>query len=392
MSHVGAAVRLGCERLFDDDSVALVRGRRVGLVTNHSGIDSHLRSTADRLHVTDGIELSLLFGPEHGIRGDSEDGVTVDTGCDARTGVPTVSLYGERREPAPDELAGLDVLLYDIQDVGVRFYTYLYTMSLTMVACAQAGVPFVVLDRPNPLGGVDIEGNILDPDFASFVGLYPIPVRYGLTIGELARLFNTEFGIDVDLHVVDMQGWRRTMHWQETGLPWVAPSPNMPTPDTANVYPGMCFFEGTNVSEGRGTTHPFEQVGAPYIDGFELADGLDALALPGAGFRPVLFRPAFGKHEGQTCHGVQLHTTPGADFQPVRVGFTALAAVRRGWPDDFTWRANQEGIHNFDKLAGTDLVRLAIDDGVAIDDLLAEWAVERAAFEDARQKYLRYPF
>jgi uncharacterized protein YbbC (DUF1343 family) len=387
---LSARVRLGCERLFDDDDIALIRGRRVGLLTNHSGVDSHLRATADRLHEAEGVDLVLLFGPEHGIRGDAEDGVTVDTGVDARTGVPIISLYGEHRQPAAADLARLDVLLFDIQDVGVRFYTYLYTMSLSMAACAEAGLPFVVLDRPNPLGGVEVEGNILDPEFASFVGLYPIPVRYGLTAGELARLFNEEFGIGAELHVVHMLGWRRAMRWPDTGLVWVPPSPNMPTPDTVNVYPGMCFFEGTNVSEGRGTTRPFEQVGAPYIDGFDLAHTLNALRLPGAAFRPVFFRPAFAKHQGQTCHGVQLHATGDASFRPVRCGLEALAAVRRGWPDDFAWRTNREGIHNFDKLAGTDRVRLAIDAGAAIDDLVSDWARDRAAFEELRQKYLHY--
>ena len=387
---VHASVRLGCERLFDDDIINLVRDRRVGLVTNHSGVDSDLRATADRLCEIDGVDLVLLFGPEHGIRGNAEDGVAIDSDVDARTGVPIISLYGEHRQPAAADLARLDVLLFDIQDVGVRFYTYLYTMSLSMAACAEAGVPFVVLDRPNPLGGIEVEGNVLDPEFASFVGLYPIPVRYGLTTGELARLFNEEFGIGAELHVVDMQGWRRAMLWQDTGLVWVPPSPNMPTMDTVNVYPGMCFFEGTNVSEGRGTTRPFEQVGAPWIDAFDLTDRLNALKLPGAAFRPVFFRTAFGKYESQTCRGVQLHATPGAPFQPVRCGFEALAAVRRGWPDDFAWRTNREGIHNFDKLAGTDEVRLAIDAGAAIDDLVSDWARDRADFEEQRQKYLHY--
>jgi uncharacterized protein YbbC (DUF1343 family) len=387
---MSAAVRLGCERLFDDDVASLVRGRRVGLVTNHSGIDSALRATADRLHAADGIDLVMLFGPEHGIRGDAEDGVAVDTNADARTGVPAVSLYGERRQPSADELAQMDILLFDIQDVGVRFYTYLYTMSLSMEACAAAGMPFVVLDRPNPLGGLVVEGNVLDPAFASFVGRYPIPVRYGLTVGELARLFNEHFDIGAELYVVDMQGWQRQMRWEDTGLPWVAPSPNMPTPDTANVYPGMCFFEGTNVSEGRGTTRPFEQVGAPFVDGFHLADGLMARRLPGAAFRPVFFRPAFGKHAKQTCRGVQLHASRGPGFEAVRTGFEVLAAVRRGWPDDFEWRANQAGIHNFDKLAGTDEVRRAIDEGVSVDDLVAAWAAERAGFEEIRRGFLRY--
>ena len=281
-------VQLGCERLFEDPrAFRLVRGRRVGLVTNPSGVDRRLRATADLLHVSPGPELVLLFGPEHGIRGDAEDGVPVETAIDDRTGVPAVSLYGERRQPSPGELEQLDVLLFDIQDVGVRFYTYLYTMSLAMEACAEAGVPFVVLDRPNPLGGLVVEGNMLDaPAFASFVGRYPIPVRYGLTIGELARLFNEEFGIGAELHVVEMRGWRRSMHWPDTSLHWVPPSPNMPTPETVAVYPGMCFFEGTNVSEGRGTALPFEQIGAPYMDGFVLAARIDALGLPASPSAP----------------------------------------------------------------------------------------------------------
>ena len=386
-------VQLGCERLFEDPGAfRLVSGRRAGLVTNPSGVDRRLRATADLLHEISGLELVLLFGPEHGIRGDAEDGVPVETGVDARTGAPAVSLYGERRQPSPGELEQLDVLLFDIQDVGVRFYTYLYTMSLAMEACAGAGVPFVVLDRPNPLGGLVVEGNMLDaPAFASFVGRYPIPVRYGLTIGELARLFNDEFGIGADLHVVEMRGWRRSMHWRDTSLHWVPPSPAMPTPETVAVYPGMCFFEGTNVSEGRGTARPFEQVGAPYIDGFDLAGRFEALGQPGAAVRPVFFRPSSGKHEGLSCGGIQLHLTGDEAFSPVRTGFHLLAEVRRGWPAPFEWRTNPVGIHNFDKLAGTDRVREALDAGAAVDELIGEWARERACFEECRRRYLRYP-
>ncbi len=386
-------VQLGCERLFEDPrAFRLVRGRRVGLVTNPSGVDRRLRATADLLHVRPGPELVLLFGPEHGMRGDAEDGVPVETAIDDRTGVPAVSLYGERRQPSPGELEQLDVLLFDIQDVGVRFYTYLYTMSLAMEACAEAGVPFVVLDRPNPLGGLVVEGNMLDaPAFASFVGRYPIPVRYGLTIGELARLFNEECGIGAELHVVEMRGWRRTMHWPDTSLHWVPPSPNMPTPETVAVYPGMCFFEGTNVSEGRGTALPFEQIGAPYMDGFVLAARTDALGLPGVAVRPVFFRPAFGKHEGLSCAGIQLHTTGDEAFSPVRTGFHLLSEARRGWPEDFEWRTNPHGIHNFDKLAGTDRTRAALDGGVPVDELIEEWAQQRRPFEDYRRRYLRYP-
>ena len=385
-------VQLGCDRLFDDPGAfRLVRGRRVGLVTNPSGVDRRLRPTADLLHARSGLELVLLFGPEHGIRGDAEDGVPVETAVDVRTGVPAVSLYGGRRQPSPEELDQLDVLLFDIQDVGVRFYTYLYTMSLAMEACAAAGLPFVVLDRPNPLGGLAVEGNVLDaPAFASFVGRYPIPVRYGLTIGELARLFNEEFGIGVDLHVVEMRGWRRSMGWRDTSLHWVPPSPNMPSPQTVAVYPGMCFFEGTNVSEGRGTASPFEQIGAPWIDGFVLARRAEALGLPGAAVRPVFFRPSFGKHVGLSCGGIHLHPSPDEAFSPVRTGFHLLAEARRGWPGEFEWRTNPEGIHNFDKLAGTDTVREALDAGADVDDLIDQWARDRHPFEECRRRHLRY--
>ena len=382
------SVRLGCERLLREE-LDLVRGRRVGLITNHSGIDSQLRATADNLHAHADIDLRFLLGPEHGIRGDAEDGVRVEDGVDTQTQVPAVSLYGKRRQPSPDELGQIEVLLFDIQDVGVRFYTYLYTMSLGMEACAAAGVPFVVLDRPNPIGGLMVEGNLLESAFASFVGLYPIPIRYGLTIGELAHLFNVEFEIGADLHVVNLDGWNRSMRWHDTGLPWVAPSPNMPSLETAAVYPGMCFFEGTNVSEGRGTTRPFEQVGAPFVDGFAVAEALEARQIPGAGWRPVSFRPAFSKHIDHVCRGVQLHVMDEEAFELVRAGFEALSTIRR-LSSDFEWRANHEGIHNFDKLAGSDRVRQAIDDGIDVVDLMEEWARERRPFEDIRQRYLRY--
>ncbi|MFH1568248.1 MAG: DUF1343 domain-containing protein [Gemmatimonadota bacterium] len=382
-------IELGCERLFGD-AFNLVASRRVGLITNHSGVNCRAESTADRLHQMAGTELAALFGPEHGIRGDAEDGVAVSGERDRRTGVVVHSLYGERRRPEPDQLAGLDVVVFDIQDVGARFYTYLYTMSLAMEAAAAAGIPFVVLDRPNPIGGEEVEGNVLDPAFASFVGLYPIPVRYGLTVGELARLLNAVYGIGADLEVVPMRGWRRQLYWDETGLPWVAPSPNMPAPSTAVVYPGMCFFEGTNVSEGRGTTRPFEQVGAPYIDAFRLADHLNGLAIPGALFRPVFFRPAFAKHAGEACQGIQLHVSDRRTFRPVAAGLEALAAVRRLWPDEFAWHVPSAGIHNFDRLAGTDQVRLALDAGVPVAELESEWARQRQSFLEQRRDYLLY--
>ena len=380
---------LGNECLFDAE-FHLIAGKRVGLITNHSGVDAGLRATADRLHDGADVELVALFGPEHGIRGDAADGAVVDGARDGRTGAPVHSLYGERRQPDADLLAAIDVLLFDIQDVGARFYTYLYTMSLSMEACAAHSVPFVVLDRPNPIGGEHIAGNILDPEFASFVGRYAIPIRYGMTVGELALLFNAEFSIGAELHVVRLKDWRRACYWEETGLPWVPPSPNMPTSDTALVYPGMCYFEGTNISEGRGTCKPFEQVGAPYIDSARLSDHLNGLDLPGTLFRPVFFQPTAGKYAGETCQGVQVHVVDRALFEPVRTGFTALDAVRRLWPSDFAWRIPRGGIHNFDRLAGTDRIRLELDAGTPVDELMAAWEGGLETFRQIRQRYLLY--
>ncbi len=380
---------LGNERLFDAE-FHLIAGKRVGLITNHSGVDAGLRATADRLHDNADVDLLALFGPEHGIRGDAADGAVVDGARDGHTGAPVHSLYGERRQPDADLLAGIDVLLFDIQDVGARFYTYLYTMSLSMEACAACAVPFVVLDRPNPIGGEHIAGNILDPKFASFVGRYPIPIRYGMTGGELALLFNAEFSIGAELHVVRLQDWRRACHWEETGLPWIPPSPNMPTPDTALVYPGMCYFEGTNISEGRGTCKPFEQVGAPYIDSARLSDHLNGLDLPGVLFRPVFFQPTAGKYAGETCQGIQVHVVDRGLFEPVRTGFTALDAVRRLWPSNFAWRIPRGGIHNFDRLAGTDRIRLELDAGTPVDKLMAAWGDDLESFRQMRQRYLLY--
>jgi uncharacterized protein YbbC (DUF1343 family) len=383
-------VVLGNERLLQGEYVSLVRGRRVGLVTNHSGVNRRLQATTDVLHACSECQLVALFGPEHGVRGDAADGVLVASGTDARTGVPVHSLYDSGQQPDAHMLRGIDVVVFDIQDVGARFYTYLYTMSLCMQACARPGIPFVVLDRPNPLGGLCLAGNVLDPAFASFVGLHPIPVQYGMTSGELAMLFNQEYGLGADLAVVPMAGWGRAQQWDDCGLTWVAPSPNMPTPNTARVYPGTCFLEGTNLSEGRGTTLPFEQIGAPYVDGHALADHLGGLGLPGVLFRPAFFRPAFGKHQDAACQGVQIHVTAPRQYQAVRTGFEILAAARRLWPARFAWRTDAEGKFSFDRLAGTDAVRRQLDAGILVDELLAEWEGQQAAFRQVRGRYLLY--
>ena len=384
-----SAVRLGCERLFDD-AAHLIDGHRVGLITNHSGVDRTLTATADRLHAYPHSQLVALFGPEHGIRGAAQDGERVGTFRDPQTGVAAHSLYGDTRQPDSQMLDGIDLMLFDIQDVGVRFYTYLYTMSMSMEACAKRDIPFAVLDRPNPIGGHVCGGNMLDSNFASFVGRYPIPIRYGLTIGELAQLFNSAFDIGVELHVVEMQSWQRDQYWDDTGLPWVPPSPNMPTLDTAIVYPGTCFFEGTNISEGRGTTHPFEQFGAPFVDGHHLADQLNEMQLPGAIFRPVYFQPSAGKHAGSVCQGVQLHVTQRSVFDPLRTGFAALIAVRKQSERDFAWRTPAGGIHNFDRLAGSSDLRHTIDSGCDVDELLGAWQADLVDFETLRQRHVLY--
>jgi uncharacterized protein YbbC (DUF1343 family) len=379
---------LGVERLFEDE-FDQIEGKRVGLITNHSGTDSRLRATADLLHCHPDVELAALFGPEHGIRGDAADGAKVGDARDPQTDVPVYSLYGATNKPTDAMLEGLDAVLFDIQDVGARFYTYLYTMSLAMEACADRDLPFIVLDRPNPIGDA-IEGNLLEAAFVSFVGRHPIPVRYGLSIGETARLFNREYGIDAPLHVVGLQGWRRDSYWEETGLPWVAPSPAMPTVDTAIAYPGTCFFEGTNVSEGRGTAKPFEQFGAPYIDGQRLAETLNHLELPGALFRPVFFTPHAGKHAGENCGGVQVHVTDRRAFLAVRTGFECIAAVRRLWPSAFAWHLPGTGIYNFDRLAGSQTIRLHIESGAPVADLAESWQANLKAFDTVRRRHLLY--
>ena len=382
-------VTLGIDRLLSE-AFHLVEGKRVGLVTNSSGVNGDLESSAALLHRTSGVELCLLFGPEHGLRTSAPDGERVSSDSDSETGLPVHSLYDGDRRPTEAALRQLDLLLFDIQDVGSRFYTYLYTMSYCMEVCACIDLPFVVLDRPNPIGGERVEGNLLDPAFASFVGRYPVPIRHGLTIGETARLFNQEFEIGVRLHVVEMAGWKRERYWEECGLIWVPPSPNMPTPDTAVVYPGMCLFEGTNLSEGRGTSKPFEQVGGPYVESHRLVERLRELDLPGLKWRPVHFRPEFGKHVGLECHGAQLHVIDRNTFCPVRTGLELLVVVKHLWPQEFQWHLPTRGIHNFDLLMGTDQVRADVDAGIKVSQLAQKWQPDCDRFRSLCEPYRIY--
>ena len=370
-----------------------LQGRRIGLVTNMTGVDRALRSDIDLLAARRDIQLVALFGPEHGVRGDVQAGGHVDSSRDAATGLPVHSLYGEHREPTPDMLRGIDLLLFDIQDVGARFYTYPYTLANVLRAARREGIPVWVLDRPNPVGGLKVEGPVLEPAQASFVGMFPIPVRHGMTIGELARLFNGEFGIGADLTVVPMRGWRRGDAEPGGAMPWVPPSPNMPTRDTALVYLGTALLEGTNVSEGRGTTRPFETLGAPFVDGRQLADALNALGLPGVRFRPTAFTPSFSKHQGRACGGVQIHVTDRDAFLPFRTGLAVVKALHDLYPEAFRFQSDAPGATPgfFDKLAGNAWLRPAIERGDTLDAMQARWQPELGRFEAVRGRYLLYP-
>jgi len=387
-------VRTGLDRLVRGDAGGTLRGAATGLVLHPASVTADLALAVDAL-VGAGFRLRALFGPQHGARGEKQDNM-IESGhyVDAHTGLPVHSLYSEVRKPTPEMLAGLEAVLFDLQDVGVRVYTFVWTMALTMEACAEAGVRFVVLDRPNPVGGVGVEGPVLRPGFESFVGLHPIPLRHGLTAGELARWLNEERGIGCDLEVVPIEGWRRDMAWGDTGLPWVLPSPNLPTPDSCAVYPGMVLVEGTNLSEGRGTTRPFELVGAPWLDGRVWAERLEDAGLAGARFRPCSFEPTFQKHAGVMCNGVQIHVTDRTAFEPVRTAVELFRAARALAPDDFGWRPPpyeyEERLMPIDILWGHDGLRRGVDAGRATDEILACVREECAAFREAARPYLLY--
>ncbi len=380
-----------------EQGFSALKGKRVGAIVNPTSVDSRFRHLADLLVKTPGVTLAALFGPEHGIRGEAQYMVAVDDARDRRTGVPVHSLYGstfESLSPRPEWLAGLDALVFDIQDVGSRYYTYVYTMALAMKVAAKAKVPFFVLDRPNPLGGTAVEGNLVGERYRSFVGLYPIPTRHGMTAGELARLFNADNGIGCEQTVEPCEGWRRDMLWSDTGLSFIPPSPNMPTPDTALVYPGMCLGEGTNVSEGRGTCRPFEQFGAPWLDSEALVARLEKERLPGVAFRPVGFTPTFDKFRGESCSGAFIHVTDRKAFQSLRTGIAIFQAVRDVGGGKFGWRADAyefvEDVPAFDLLCGTDQVRRGLEEGWPVDRLMDGFTAQAEAFEKQRRPYLLY--
>ena len=387
-----AAVRSGLDQLLARPS--LVRGLRLGLIANPTAVTADLVHAVQALHAARGVRLKALFGPEHGIWADAQDLVEVEDSRDPLTGLPVFSLYGKTRVPTAAMLGSLDALVFDVQDVGARYYTFIYTLLHALEACAEHGKALVVLDRPNPLGGDSLDGNVLDPAFLSFVGLHPLAVRHGMTVGELALMFRAERNLDVDLRVVRMRGWRRAMAFEETGLPWVLPSPNMPTVDTAFVYPGGCLVEGTNLSEGRGTTRPFELVGAPWLDPWALARELGRERLAGVAFRPVFFTPTFQKHAGRVCGGVQVHVRDRARFPAFLAYLLLIHHARRQAPERFAWRDppyEYEHVKRpIDILCGTDAVRRTMDEGLSPRRLAAGWSRERQAFRRRRAEYLLY--
>lgn len=383
---VASTVRPGIETFLADVPPAL-RGKRVGLITNHSGVDRSGTSDIDLIAKHKDLKLVALLAPEHGIRGTVMDGERIENEVDPKTGIPIYSLYmAEDHGPTAEMLKDVDVLVYDLQEVGGRTWTYVSTMALCMQAAAKKGIPFVVLDRPNPIGGEIVEGALLDPKFKSFVGMYPIPARHGLTVGELATLFNTRFGIGADLIVARVTGWTRSQWFDQTGLPWVNPSPNLRSLAALSSYPGSVYFEGTNVTEGRGTDRPFEQIGAPWLKAAEVARVMNEMRLPGIRFEAITMSvaPTAAKHKGLTIPGIRFVISDRQAYRPVRTSLLLIDEIRKQHLRDFAWTGT------IDRLTGSDKVRLAIEGG-RLPALLAEWDREAAGFRESTKPLLLYP-
>lgn len=378
LNPLEAGVKTGAEQILDPPFLKLIKGKRVGLITNQTGINSSFESTWERLNRHPEVALTALFAPEHGFHG------FVEAGEEVQHHRNIYSLYGETRAPTAEMLSEVDVLVYDIQDVGSRFYTFTTTMFESMKAASKAGLPFVVLDRPAAIGGVEVEGPPVASGFESFVGIVSLPNRFGMTLGELATMLNTEAKINCELTVVPLRGWKRELWYDQTDLPWVTPSPNMPTLDTAAVYPGLCLIEGTNLSEGRGTTHPFEWIGAPWLNHQQLVEVLNAKKLPGVHFRPQMFTPASSKHKNQACNGIQVHVTDRNRFQSVRTVLHVLEQTIRLHPDEF------EFLGGFDRLAGNAWIREQLSQGTGAEEIIQRWQAQLKTFNEKRKKYLLY--
>ncbi len=394
VKHQLKIVKLGLEKILDEQKKSL-KSLRIGLICNQASVNHQFQHAADLLFENEATNLVALFGPQHGIRGDVQDNMVETTHTiDEITGLPIYSLYSETRRPTEQMLAGIDALVFDLQDVGGRVYTFIYTMAYAMQACAKYGKKMFVLDRPNPIGGIAVEGNLLESGHESFVGQYPIPMRHGLTIGELAKLFNRQFNINCDLQVVTMDNWTRANFYDETDAPWVMPSPNIPTVDTTIVFPATVFFEGTEISEGRGTTRPFEMVGAPFVNANYYADALAGLELSGVIFRPINFLPTFQKYSKQTCGGVFLHVTDRQIFEPVITGLAMVKSLYDLYPDNFMWKTTayeyEFDRNPFDVIAGTTKIREMIESGKQIKDIKLSWQTDVKEFNQTREQYLLY--
>lgn len=378
-------MKLGIDRLADYQD--LFKGKRVGLITNPTGITSSRVSSID--YLKDAVDLVALYSPEHGIRGALQAGVAYESEVDKQSGLTAYSLYGDHRHPSREMMDMIDIMAIDIQDGGSRFYTFIYSMAYAMMSAAEYDKTFVVFDRPNPAGCDLFEGNILDLSCRSFIGYYPIVQRHGMTIGELATLFNEEYGIHCRLVVIPMEGYTRTMTFEETKALWIAPSPNFPTVMTALVYNATCIFEGTNVAEGRGTTAPFQYIGAPWIDPFLLSDRLNGFNYPGVFFRPMYFTPTFSKYVNTLCGGVEVHVLDRQSFRPVKVGWTMLDVIRHAWPDDYqTNKPYREGAKCMLELnTGCTYIK---DDLYPLPEQLSRIEHDTALFGETRKKYLLY--
>lgn len=382
--------------LFEKKWPRGLRGARTGLLVHPASVNGQLQHAADLFRRSDRLRLKALFGPQHGIRGETQDNMIEWEGFrDRNTGLPVFSLYGHTRRPEPEMLKDVDVLVADMQDIGSRYYTFIWTMELCMQACRDAGKVVVILDRPNPIGGVLTEGPVLGERYASFVGRRPLPVRHGMTIGEIALYLRESFYPGLVLHIIEAEGWKRRMWFDKTGLPWVLPSPNMPTIDTATVYPGMCLLEGTSVSEGRGTTRPFEIFGAPYIQPDLLVKRLDSYRLPGVFFRPAYFQPVFQKHAGSLCGGAQIHILDRRLFEPFKTGVAILKSIHDLYPGDFSWKQPpyeyETELMPIDILAGTEDLRKGIEKGERLDLMEERWSEQCSSFQkDVRRSFLLY--
>lgn len=381
-------MKLGLD-VFIEKEFKQFKGKRIGLITNMTGVNKELVSSIDLFHNHDDINLVALYAPEHGIRGDAKEGEQVDSSIDPATKLPVYSLYGDTRKPNKEMIEDIDVMVFDLQDIGSRYYTFIYTMAYVMEACKENEKQFIVLDRPNPINGVSVEGNLVEENVRSFVGLLPIPNRHGMTVGELALLFRDEFSYTCDLTVIPMEGWKRDVYFDELNLNWVPPTPNTTGIDMTILYPGTCLVEGTNLSEGRGTTKPFEHVGAPFIDGQELAKKFNEQNIPGVIARPTSFVPTYQKHLGETCSGIQLHIVDRNEINALETGILLLRTIAKLYPNDFEFIKNENGKYFFDLLAGTKSLKESILNDPTTN-FIEEYQVELEGFKQIKEKYHLY--